>query len=132
MSIAVSSTGQRPVVAAAFGWLMAIVAVLAIALAGVVAVNQTKPGEAAAQAAGSVAAPREFRLAPGNLTPPGIVNPADSLSSYDAAIVAAAQARAQGEANSAYDAAIVAAAQARAQGEANQARGQSLHRATAQ
>jgi hypothetical protein len=130
MSIAVPSTGQQPVVAAGAGWLVALAAALAIALAGVVALNQSKPGDAAAPAAGSVAAPGEFRLGPGNMTPPGVVNSAASLSSYDAAIVAAAEARAQGEANQAYDAAIVAAAEARAQGEAKKANG--LHRVTAE
>jgi hypothetical protein len=103
MSIAAQSTGQRPVLAGSAGWLTATVAAVAIALAGVVALNQSNPGQAAAQAE------------------------AAERSAYDTAIVAAAQARAQGEAKqaaaerSAYDTAIVAAAQARAQGEAKQA-----------
>jgi hypothetical protein len=118
MSIAASSTGQRPVLAGSAGWLMAIVAALAIALAGVVALNQSNPGQAAAQAG------------------------AAEGSGFEAAIAAAAQAHVQREAQQAgaaegsgFDAAIVAAAQARAQGEAKQAlelRKHQAQRATAQ
>jgi len=74
---------------------MAAVVTLAIALAGIIALSQGNAAETPSSAA---------------------------ALNYDAAVVAAAQARAEGEARqqwlSNYDAAVVAAAQARAEGEA--------------
>ena len=104
MSISASPTRQHPALVGGSGPLIAAVATLGMILVFVIALSQG--GAAQVPAAGA------------------------SLN-YDAAIVAAAEARTQGEARQQrlanYDAAIVAAAEARTRGEAKQAQGSVQH-----